>query len=54
MTDKIKRLFKGLIKNKEFLADIKQADNDDKPSFFASNTEKSIYAAIYYGWKVWE
>lgn len=52
MTPRIKRIYKSACKNKEFLRAIEEADGDKKPTMFAPDLEKHIFATIYYGWLV--
>ena len=52
MTEAVKKLYKSSIKNKLFLQEIYEADKDTKPSMFASEGEKIMFASIYYGWLV--
>lgn len=52
MTTKTRIVYKGAIKNKEFLSDIFMADGDKKPGLFSSGVDKTIFATIYYGWLV--
>lgn len=52
MTQLVEKLYKSGLKNKEFLSAILEADGDKKPNIFASDTEKHIFASIYYGWMV--
>lgn len=52
MTYRVTRIYKSAIKNDEFLAAIKEADNDVKPGFFSHDVEKHFFAATYYGWLV--
>ena len=54
MTLRIKRLYQSAIKNERFLKEIYEADGDKKPSFFAPEKTKVIFATIYYGWMVCE
>jgi len=39
-------------KNKTFLRDIKQADDDEPPGFFADTAEQAFFGAVYYGWLI--
>lgn len=52
MTRRAKKLYDSAIKNEIFLNAIYDADGDKKPSFFASEQEKSFFSAVYYGWMV--
>lgn len=52
MENKVRKIYEGAIKNERFLNAIKIADNDEKPSIFAENNEKVLFATIYYGWLV--
>lgn len=52
MTPKIKEIYIRARKNKEFLKDIKNADNDTKPSVLSSDLKKHLFANMYYGWLV--
>lgn len=54
MTPKVKKLYKGARRNKIFLDAINAADGDVKPSIFADNNTKVLFATIYYGWLVSE
>jgi predicted 3-demethylubiquinone-9 3-methyltransferase (glyoxalase superfamily) len=52
MTKRIEIIYKSAIKNNKFLNDIKEADGDKKPTIFATEQDKIIFATIYYGWLV--
>ena len=52
MHDKIRKVFKAGLKDKQFLKEIKEADGDEKPGCFAHNIEKHFFAILYYGWLV--
>jgi hypothetical protein len=52
MTDRMKELYESAIKNRAFIVDAKDADNDSPPSEHSDNQDKVIYAVIYYGWLV--
>lgn len=52
MNKEIKKIYLSGIKNNEFLADIKEANGDEKPSKFAIDLEKHLFSAAYYGWLV--
>lgn len=52
MDEKVLILYKAGCKNKDFLKDIKKADNDKKPGLFADDITKHIFASVYYGWLV--
>jgi len=52
MTTQHSNLYTGGKENQEFLDGIKEADNDNPPSYFADDIEKIIFAVIYYGWLV--
>jgi len=52
MNKETKEIYLSAIENKEFLVDIKEAHGDEKPSKFAMNLEKHLFAAAYYGWLV--
>lgn len=48
----VKNLFQEGKNNREFLLKIEKADRDKAPGVFASEIEKHIFAAYYYGWLV--
>lgn len=52
MKERVTILYKSSVKNKDFLQEIYNADGDEKPGLFASNTDKTIFATLYYGWLV--
>jgi len=52
MRSDIKKLYEEARENQDFLREIKEADNDEAPSFFASSTKKHLFVAVYYGWQV--
>ena len=52
MEPKVRSLYNSALKNKEFLNDVKEADNDKAPTVFSSSIEKHIFTASYYGWLV--
>jgi len=49
MTEKIKKIYRGALKNGVFLQEIKNADGDETPSRFDNDGVKIAFAAIYYG-----
>jgi len=51
MTEQVKMLYKSAMKNKEFLKEIKEADNDS-PNFWDDHNTKVLFATVYYGWLV--
>lgn len=52
MTERIRQQLKAAKLNKEFLAAIKEADNDNPPGFFADSLTEHLFCAVYYGWLV--
>jgi len=52
MTNKISVIYKAARNDNDFLAEIYEADKDTKPSIFASEVEKHLFAMCYYGWLV--
>ena len=52
MNEQAEYIYKKAVKNKEFLTDIKKADNDKKPGYFADEVERSLFSLTYYGWIV--
>lgn len=52
LSHKINVMYKAAGKNKEFLNDIKNADDDNPPTIFDSDLKKSFFAIAYYGWLV--
>ena len=47
MTPRVKKLYRGALKNEQFLKDILAADGDKKPGIFSTNIEKTIFATIW-------
>ena len=52
MDAQLRVILKAGKKNKQFLADIWNADQDSKPGIFASSLEEHIFVNVYYGWLV--
>ena len=52
MNARVQELYDKSLEDKEFLDDIKRADEDNKPSIFARKSEKISFATMYYGWLV--
>ena len=52
ITPEVSEIFKAARKNVKFLADIKKADDDDKPNRYADSLTQAIVASAYYGWLV--
>lgn len=52
MKGNIKVIYKGAIKNEEFLGEIKEAHGDEKPSLFSTTLERHLFVGVYYGWLV--
>lgn len=49
---RVRALWNGCKKNKEFQSDMKIADHEDEISLFTTHDEKVIWASFYYGWLV--
>lgn len=52
MTPRIRKIYKKGLMNKEFIQEIKKADNDVPPNVFSHINEKVNFASAYYGWLV--
>jgi hypothetical protein len=52
ITEKTLNVYIKACNDKGFLSDIKKSDNDKKPGIFASDLQKALFAAIYYGYIV--
>lgn len=52
MRASVKAMYKKATKDTAFIAAIKEADQDTPPGVFASDLEKSVFAAVYYGYRV--
>jgi hypothetical protein len=52
MTDKVSAVYNAAIKDKLFLQDMKDADNDVPSKWFISDNETTFWSALYYGWFV--
>lgn len=48
----VEDVYQKAIKDNEFLAAIKSADNDVPPSGTVFGIEKAVFAAVYYGYRV--
>ena len=50
MTETVRKYYKAALKNDEFVKEVKESNFGDIPTFFSSDTTKSVFAAVYGGW----